>query len=146
MNLILFSDCCKHICRLCRIIGFPSGNALLMGVGDSVRQSCTKLFNYVMGYKLYTIEITKDYKLYKNWRDDVENCLLQSGSKRIQTTFLIVDTQLIGDKMLEEINNILNTADVPNIQTQDEIEDINKMARRDCQDKGLDQTLMVQCM
>ena len=146
MNLILFSDCCKHICRLCRIIGFPRGNALLMGIGGSVRQSCTKLFNYVMVYKLYTIEITKDYKLYKNWRDDVENCLLQSGSKRIQTTFLIVDTQLIGDKMLEEINNILNTADVPNIQTQDEIEDINKMACRDCQDKGLDQTSMVQCM
>ena len=99
-----------------------------------------------MGYKLYTIEITKDYKLDKHWRDDVENCLLQSGSKRIQTTFLIVDTQLIGEKILEDINNILNTADVPNIQTQDEIEDINKMARRDCTDKGLDQTSMVQCM
>lgn len=40
---------------------------------------------------------------------------MQSGSKRIQTTFLIVDTQLIGEKMLEDINNILNTADVPNI-------------------------------
>lgn len=100
---------------MCRIIGFPRGNALLMGVGGSGRQSCTKLSNYVMGYKLYTIEITKDYKLDKNWRDDVKNCLLQSGSKRIQTTFLIVDTQLIGDKMLEDINNILNTADVPNI-------------------------------
>jgi dynein heavy chain len=60
MNLILFSDCCEHICRLCRIIGFPRGNALLMGVGGSGRQSCTKLSNYVMGYKLYTIEITKD--------------------------------------------------------------------------------------
>jgi dynein heavy chain, axonemal len=92
MNLILFSDCCKQIYRLYRIIGFPSGNALLMGVGDSVRQSCIKLSNYVLGYKLYTIEITKDYKLDKNWRDNVENCLLQSGSKWIQTTFLIVDT------------------------------------------------------
>lgn len=51
-----------------------------------------------------------------------------------------MDTQLIGDKMLEDINNILNTADVPNIQTQDEIEDMNKVVRRDCQDKGLDQT------
>jgi len=51
-----------------------------------------------------------------------------------------VDTQLIGDKMLEDINNILNTADVPNIYTQDDIEDMNKIARRDCQDKGIEQT------
>jgi len=60
MNLILFSDCCEHISRLCRIVGFPRGNALLMGVGGSGRQSCTKLANFVMQYKLYTIEITKD--------------------------------------------------------------------------------------
>eukprot|EP00801_Mesodinium_rubrum_P000083 Mrub_00083.p1 GENE.Mrub_00083~~Mrub_00083.p1 ORF type:complete len:1986 (+),score=436.27 Mrub_00083:724-5958(+) len=140
MDLILFSDCCEHICRLCRIIGFPRGNALLMGVGGSGRQSCTKLANFVSGYKLYTIEITKDYKLEKNWRDDVKNCLMQSGSKRIQTTFLVVDTQIIGEKMLEDLNNILNTADVPNIYTPDDVEEMNKNARRDCQEKGKEQT------
>jgi len=76
MNLILFSDACEHISRICRIIGFPRGNALLMGVGGSGRQSCCKLANFVMNYKIFTIEITKDYKIDKNWREDVKKCLL----------------------------------------------------------------------
>jgi len=140
MNLILFSDACEHIARICRVIGFPKGNALLMGVGGSGRQSCCKLANYVMAFKLFQIEITKDYKIDKNWKDDVKNCLLQSGAKRNPTTFLIVDTQIISEKQLEDINNILNTGDVPNIYEGPDFEEMNKNARKDCQDKGLEQT------
>jgi len=60
MNLILFSDACEHVMRICRIIGFPKGNALLMGVGGSGRQSCCKLANQVMAFEMSKIEITKD--------------------------------------------------------------------------------------
>jgi len=86
-----------------------------MGVGGSGRQSCTKLANYTISYRLFTIEINKDYKIDKNSREDLKNCLLQAGSKRILTTFLVADTQIIDDKMLEDINNILNSGDVANI-------------------------------
>jgi len=68
-----------------------------------------------MAFKIFQIEITKDYKIDKNWKEDIKSVLLQAGAKRNPTTFLIVDTQLINDKQLEDINNILNTGDVPNI-------------------------------
>lgn len=111
-----------------------------MGVGGLGRQSCARIANYTIGYKMITIEVTQDYKIDKNWKEDIKNLLLQAGAKRNAVTFLIVDTQMIDQKMLEDINNILNTADVPNLYGHDDYEDMNRIARRDCQEKNIELT------
>lgn len=63
-------------------------------------------------YKLFQIEVIKGYNM-KDWRENLKTVLLTAGVEQKQTTFLFVDTQIINENMLEDINTVLNSGDVP---------------------------------
>ena len=117
LKLVMFLDACGHISRICRILRQPKGNALLLGVGGSGRQSLARLATYINGYDCYQIDVIKGYDM-KDFARNVKECLKGSGIQEKNQTFLIVDTQLIYSLMLEYINGILNTGDVPNLYAQ----------------------------
>ncbi len=75
MRLILFLDACDHVSRICRILRAPQGNAFLLGVGGSGRQSLAKLSSYMSGQKCFQIEVVKGYAM-TNWRDNLKSCLM----------------------------------------------------------------------
>jgi dynein heavy chain len=94
MKLILFLDACDHVARICRVLRQPLGNALLLGVGGSGRQSLSRLATYMNSYKCFQIEVVKGYGM-KDWRENLKTVLMQGGVQAKQTTFLFVDTQII---------------------------------------------------
>ena len=48
--------------RIIRVIAQPRGNMLLIGIGGSGRQSLSRLAAYIIGFKVFQIEVTKHYR------------------------------------------------------------------------------------
>ena len=93
MDLVIFRDALLHITRVCRVIAQPRGNALLIGVGGSGRQSLTSLAAFISTYKLFQIEITKQYRTLE-FHEDIKKVYIQAGVDNQRTVFLFTDTQV----------------------------------------------------
>jgi dynein heavy chain len=117
LNLVFFDDAIEQILRICRILRQPRGNAMLIGVGGSGKQSLSKLASFIMKCEPYQIEIDKKYNS-ESFRGDLQKIAKITGCQRKQLSFIFTDVQIAYESFLEDINNILNTGEVPNLFTK----------------------------
>lgn len=135
MPLVMCKYAIEHISRICRVLKQDNGHLLLVGIGGSGRQSATKLATFITDYTLFQIELTKNYSM-SDWREDLKCLMLKTGVEGKNLVFLFTDSQIKDEAMLEDINMLLNTGDVPNIFPPDErgevTEKMQEIARIEC--------------
>lgn len=125
MDIVLFRDAIEHVCRAVRVLRQPRGNMLLIGIGGSGRQSLSKLASFICMYQVFQIEVTKNYKR-NEFREDLKKLFVQCGVANKETTFILVDTQVVEESFLEDVNNVLSSGEVPNLFKNEELEEVNK--------------------
>ncbi|XP_069499778.1 dynein axonemal heavy chain 12 [Ambystoma mexicanum] len=123
MNLVIFRYVLEHLSRICRVLKQPGGNALLVGVGGSGRQSMTRLATAMAKMNIFQPEISKSYGVTE-WREDLKTLTKNAGAKGQKTVFLITDTQIKEEAFLEDVDSLLNTGEVPNLFAMDERQEI----------------------
>jgi len=125
MNLVFFEDAVLHILRIMRSLRQPRGNIMLIGVGGSGKQSLVRLASFMYEFKFKQIEIKKDYK-EKDFNEFIKELMMESGVMGKEIAFTMTDSQILKESFLEDINNILNTGEVPNLMISEDKDYINQ--------------------
>lgn len=108
MDLILFMNAVEHVLKIYRIVTTEYGHGLLVGVGGSGRKSLAVLACFIAEFEVVEINA-------KEWRDEVQRVMKVAGVENVQTVWIFNDTQVLNESMIEDICNILNNGEVPNL-------------------------------
>lgn len=139
MNLVLFEDAMQHVCRINRILESPRGNALLVGVGGSGKQSLTRLAASVSSLEVFQITLRKGYSI-ADLKIDVASLYFKAGLKNIGTVFLLTDAQVPEEKFLVLVNDLLASGEIPDLFPEEDYETILSGVRSEVKSLGIEDT------
>lgn len=139
MNLVLFQQAMEHVCRIARIIALPRGNAMLVGVGGSGKQSLARLASFICGYDVVQIAVSSTYGV-GDFKENLLALYTKAGLKSQPVTFLLTDNQIVNERFLVFLNDLLATGMVADVFAPEDIENFSNSVRNDVKAAGILET------
>lgn len=137
MDLVLFAQAMEHVTRITRILENPRGNALLVGVGGSGKQSLCKLGSFICGFQLMQISVTAAYGV-PDLKEDLKELYRKAGLKpALPLVFMLTDAQIVNERFLVYVNDLLSSGYIPDLFAKDEIDSILGSLRNEAKAAGI---------
>lgn len=124
MNLVLFRDALEHLARIARVLRQERGHFMFVGVGGSGKKSLTTLGAALACCQIRSIEPRKNYGKAQ-FREDLTIMMKAVGIEEKNIAFLFADSHILQEGFLEDVNNLLNSGEVPNMLTKEDMDEIN---------------------
>eukprot|EP01012_Entosiphon_sulcatum_P041182 TRINITY_DN5499_c0_g1_i1.p1 TRINITY_DN5499_c0_g1~~TRINITY_DN5499_c0_g1_i1.p1 ORF type:complete len:4402 (-),score=749.29 TRINITY_DN5499_c0_g1_i1:60-13265(-) len=142
LQIVFFKDAVEHICRIIRVLRRPKAHALLLGVPGVGKESLTRLAAAICEYQLFSIEVTKNYRV-TDFYEDRKTIFHTAGVMGNPVVFLVTEMHLKNNDtdeewLLEEVNLLLGTWDLPNLHTHEEREAIITALRDEGRKQGIE--------
>lgn len=137
MNLVLFNQAMEHICRIIRILETPGGNALLVGVGGSGKQSLSKLASFIQGYDIEQLVVTQSFGVndLRNFLQEVYKKLAKPGA--MPRIFMITDSQIKDEAFMIYINDMLSSGWINDLFPKEEYDAMVGNLRNEAKSNGV---------
>ena len=139
MNLVLFEDAMRHVCRISRIIESSGGHALMVGVGGMGKQSLARLATFVNGFSAFQVVITARYSV-NDLKADLQTMYKKSGLKGEGISFIFTDQQIADERFLVFMNDLLSSGNIPGLFPAEDMDDIINNMRPVVKRAGLPDT------
>ena len=136
LNMLLFSEVLEHIAHIDRTISSNCGHLLLVGKSGVGRRNAVTIATYMLGHHFYTPAITRDYGP-KQFSADVKGALETAGIKGEHVVLFIEDYQITKESILEMVNSLLSSGEVPGMYTHEELEPLMSSLRKMMQEEGI---------
>lgn len=136
MNLVMFEDAMNHVCRINRILEGPRGNALLIGVGGSGKQSLSRLAAFISALDVFQIQLRKGYTT-NDLKASLAILYTKAGIKGAGSVFLLSDAQVAEEIFLVIINDLLASGEVPDLYPDEDFENVINAIRPEVKGAGL---------
>jgi len=115
------------------------GNALLIGVGGSGKQSLARLAAFISSIDVFQIAIKPNYGV-NDFKTDLNNLYRRAGLKGLACMFLLSDGQITDEQFLVFINDYLSSGEIFRLFIDDEIDEIIQSLRSEAKSQGYNDT------
>ena len=136
LHLSFFWDAVEHISRLARALRPARGSAMLVGVGGSGQQPISRLGSFMCGRTYESVEFRKGYGVTE-FREDLKKLYVRTGVKGEPLAVTLTEPE---ELFLADINTVLNSGEIPDLFTRDEMNSIVADMRPLCTQLGILET------
>ncbi|KAE9226456.1 Dynein beta chain, flagellar outer arm [Phytophthora fragariae] len=142
MSLVLFDQALEHVTRIVRILANPRGNALLIGVGGSGKQSLSRLAAFICGYTLVslTISASPSYGM-SELKEDLKEIYRKAGIRPAKPiVLLLTDSQITDNRFLVPLTDALTSGYIADLFSSEEMESMAGSLRMEANARGIPDT------